>query len=338
MASVGSVDDNQSLDVALSKVQSDAADENSRKVKHWLTIAFVVYVLVFSTLAFVFSVINMADLADWEHRHNGELSVAEVSIDIYNTTTLTPTTFAPSMGPSSKPSTITPTTEPSPAPSKVPTIFGETAGPTTEPTSEPSTEPTTEPSLNPTDEPTLEPSTEPTTEPTADPTHYLEPQVVPQHSIVIWSDCANIPLGWTLCDGLDGTPDLQGRFVVGGGTSSFNYGDSGGTETHDLEADVEMTGSVGAHALTTGQMPVHTHAVSGQYFVQNTNTMQISEDTCCSAKRTVFTVLGGQGGVSQGGGQSHSHTLTAASGTASAFNVTHLPPYHTLCYIMKLQF
>jgi len=329
---MGTVGD-QSVEIALSKVQSDAADENTKQVKKVLTIAFVVYVLLFSTLAFVFSVINMADLADWEHRHNGELA-AEVSIDIYNTTTLFPTTFAPSMGPSSEPSTITPTVEPSPAPSKVPTIFGETAGPTTEPTSEPSTEPTTEPSLNPTEEPTLEPSTEPTTEPTDDPTHYLEPQVVPQRSIVIWSECDKIPSGWTLCDGLDGTPDLQGRFVVGGGTSSFTYGDSGGTETHDLEADVEMTGNVGYTALTEGQMPSHIHSYSNQYFMADSNTYQGYDGCGCDTPRTVFTVTAGNT-VARGSGQTHTHSLTTVSGTASAFNVTHLPPYHALCYIMK---
>ena len=36
--------------------------------------------------------------------------------------------------------------------------------------------------------------------------------------IVIWSGAVvDIPTGWALCDGNNGTPDLRGKFVVGAG-------------------------------------------------------------------------------------------------------------------------
>ena len=39
-------------------------------------------------------------------------------------------------------------------------------------------------------------------------------------TILIWSGAlSNIPTGWTLCDGTNGTPDLTDRFVVGAGSS-----------------------------------------------------------------------------------------------------------------------
>ncbi len=39
---------------------------------------------------------------------------------------------------------------------------------------------------------------------------------VPKGVIVMWSGrIADIPPGWALCDGTNGTPDLRDRFIVG---------------------------------------------------------------------------------------------------------------------------
>lgn len=57
--------------------------------------------------------------------------------------------------------------------------------------------------------------------------------------IAIWSGAiADIPAGWHLCDGNDGTPDLRDRFVVGAG-HNYNPGDAGGAaeHTHPFESD-----------------------------------------------------------------------------------------------------
>ncbi|MGJ0848633.1 hypothetical protein ACR77J_18340, partial [Tissierella praeacuta] len=41
---------------------------------------------------------------------------------------------------------------------------------------------------------------------------------VPKGAILMWSgSIANIPEGWALCDGNNGTPDLRDRFIVGAG-------------------------------------------------------------------------------------------------------------------------
>ena len=42
----------------------------------------------------------------------------------------------------------------------------------------------------------------------------------------------NIPPGWHLCDGSNGTPDLRDQFVPGAG-SYFSVGDEGGNVAHD---------------------------------------------------------------------------------------------------------
>ena len=55
---------------------------------------------------------------------------------------------------------------------------------------------------------------------------------LPTGIILIWSgSIVSIPLGYTLCDGNNGTPDLRDRFVVGAG-SSYAVDANGGAITH----------------------------------------------------------------------------------------------------------
>ena len=51
--------------------------------------------------------------------------------------------------------------------------------------------------------------------------------------IVLWSKAiALIPVGWQLCDGTNGTPDLRDRFVVGAG-STYAVDATGGNVNHN---------------------------------------------------------------------------------------------------------
>jgi hypothetical protein len=77
----------------------------------------------------------------------------------------------------------------------------------------------------------------------------------PKGMITLWSgNSANIPPGWTLCDGKDGAPDLRDRFVLGAG------GDYGG-DGHARDGTFEHTHGVmvHGHALSTDQLPPHSH-------------------------------------------------------------------------------
>lgn len=50
--------------------------------------------------------------------------------------------------------------------------------------------------------------------------------------IVTWAgSILDIPDGFALCDGNNGTPDLRNRFIVGAG-DTYAQDDSGGTSTH----------------------------------------------------------------------------------------------------------
>lgn len=57
--------------------------------------------------------------------------------------------------------------------------------------------------------------------------------------IFLWSGTlGNIPAGYALCDGNNGTPNLKDTFVVGAG-ATYTPGDTGGaaTHTHDFTTD-----------------------------------------------------------------------------------------------------
>lgn len=64
--------------------------------------------------------------------------------------------------------------------------------------------------------------------------------MLPAGVIAIWSgSIATIPVGWILCDGTAGTPDLRDKFVQGAG-GALNPDDTGGASTH-LHAFVSDT-------------------------------------------------------------------------------------------------
>jgi len=170
--------------------------------------------------------------------------------------------------------------------------------------------------------------------------------VLPRGMIVMWnSTYATIPTGWQLCDGSNGTPNLQGQFVIGASASgAYTVGANGGTTSV---------------TLTTGNLPSHTHLA----------TLSGATDQNGSHNHTVIdpghahTYNGGvlaASGYSPGGqifasgaiptasattgislalSPTHNHTLTVtgnigATGSGQSFGI--LPPYYALCYIQKM--
>ncbi len=82
-------------------------------------------------------------------------------------------------------------------------------------------------------------------------------ETVPTGGIIMWSG-AEVPEGWALCDGTDGTPDLQNRFVVGAG-DTYALAETGGSST-DL---VVSTGSMGSAACGGWSTPPCSTVVTG---------------------------------------------------------------------------
>ena len=182
--------------------------------------------------------------------------------------------------------------------------------------------------------------------------------------IILWSgNTGNIPSGFVLCDGNNGTPNLTDRFVVGAG-AAYSPGATGGSSSV---------------TLSTSQLPSHNHSFSGSSshshtinnhthsFSANTNNQGAhvhnllynhgafggSSGAVTPRSGNTPVTPGISGRVSNEGGHAHnisgttgnpsntgtnSQTVTISGNTGSTgsgSSVENRPPYYALCYIMK---
>ena len=154
-----------------------------------------------------------------------------------------------------------------------------------------------------------------------------ESSSIPSGIITLWSGAStNIPSGWHLCDGSNGTPDLRDKFIIGAG-NKYSVGATGGEETH---------------TLTVNEMPSHTHSLSNVRTSSSgahSHTIK-KERNGGSYGGSIFALKNADtenGTASTNSGGSHTHTLSGtigSTGSGEAFSI--MPPYYSLCYIMKL--
>lgn len=143
----------------------------------------------------------------------------------------------------------------------------------------------------------------------------LSASTFPVGGIIFWSGAANaIPRGWALCDGKNGTPNLQDKFVLGAG-STYNIGDTGGS------TNITVSGTVGSTTIISSQMPKHSHSIYSNTGSQVGVTNGVNNSGANPATVTTSEA---------GGNMPHTHaaTLTAEGDV--------LPPYYVLAYIMKI--
>lgn len=78
----------------------------------------------------------------------------------------------------------------------------------------------------------------------------------PRDIVVMWSGSIDkIPVGWLLCDGSNGTPDLRSKFIIG-------------ADKH-RGLDVDRIGGSNAKRLTTNELPSHSHIANNDYHTHN---------------------------------------------------------------------
>ncbi len=71
---------------------------------------------------------------------------------------------------------------------------------------------------------------------------------LPVGTIVLWSGAiVDIPAGFILCNGANGTPDLRDKFIVGAG-STYAVGANGGAVNHNHT----FTGDGHCHSIPAG--------------------------------------------------------------------------------------
>ena len=111
----------------------------------------------------------------------------------------------------------------------------------------------------------------------------------------------NIPDGWALCDGTNGTPDLRNRFIIGAG-DTYTSGDTGGESVH---------------ILTIDELPKHSHKM--KYDSTGWTAIRQSHGTDGIVENTTSSYDGQYSTEEVGNGNAHNN----------------MPPYYALCYIMK---
>lgn len=138
---------------------------------------------------------------------------------------------------------------------------------------------------------------------------------VPKGGIIMWKGTiAEIPSGWALCDGTNGTPNLRDRFIVGAG-SGYAVGATGGEATHTLTVD---------------EMPSHNHGVTDPKHV---HTFLFDNG---SGSSTRLTTGGGSTRYTGPGDQTPAATGITINNKGSGAAHENRPPYYALAFIMKM--
>lgn len=137
---------------------------------------------------------------------------------------------------------------------------------------------------------------------------------MPSGSIILWSGhISNIPEGFALCDGSNGTPDLRSRFVVGAGadTGVYSAGVNGTGIGYYKPGDI---GGEDRHQLTIAEIPRHNHT-TGQSLGSGFSN--------AGSEYSAFK----DGPWRQGGGSGY---------TGGDGDHENRPPFYALAYIFKL--
>jgi hypothetical protein len=131
---------------------------------------------------------------------------------------------------------------------------------------------------------------------------------IPTGVISLWYGAiGSVPVGWYLCDGTNGTPDLRDKFIVGAG-STYSVAATGGSTDAIVVSHTHT-------ATVTDPGHNHTSLVRPSGSVTGGGAVNYVSDGNTGTATTGITV---------------SNASTGVSGTNA-----NLPPYYALAYIMK---
>jgi len=178
------------------------------------------------------------------------------------------------------------------------------------------------------------------------------PTTLPRGVIVAWYGLdTEVPAGWAICNGNNGTPDLTDRCIIGAG-GYYSVGNTDGELYPVVNYNTSTAGGHGHNvnvtptSLTVDQMPAHTHANG----VSDDNTQSATifirgDQPAPTTGRNIVTkgLSGNREGITEsvGAGAAHTHanSTTTVEGAHShfvSFNPPPNPPIMGLLYIMKL--
>ena len=153
--------------------------------------------------------------------------------------------------------------------------------------------------------------------------------VLPTGIITLWyGSVANIPSGWALCNGSNGTPDLRDKFVVGA-----RQDDSGVAKTNITGSLTQTGGSLQTLSTSTTAtgtalvVPTSGWGTSGAAPGTITAGTLVVGSGLAESSETLESLLAAGSDRTL---DPHSHSIS------DHLHPTNPPPYYALCYIMKL--
>jgi len=151
-------------------------------------------------------------------------------------------------------------------------------------------------------------------------TRFGEKPTAEQGTIIMWAGLlTEIPAGWTLCDGNDGTPDLLRKFP---------------RQPADM-ADLGTVGGENSVYLVSNNMPSHTHTGTTDSVGNHNHTFPT--DPVVEQANTNYSGTHNEWGPNTNVSKSGTHTHTASTDFAgSGDRIDNLPKYLEVAYIMKL--
>jgi hypothetical protein len=146
--------------------------------------------------------------------------------------------------------------------------------------------------------------------------------LIPSGMIIMWyGSIASIPIGWTLCNGTNGAPNLTNRFVICGNVTQHN---------------MTMTDITGSNTLIGGStdsvLLQHSHTMTTDISGEHIHTYRRNTSGGSATWRTGTSKYENRSTSTNG---AHTHTYTTNFTGVSRVNAN-IPPYIAIAYIMKL--
>lgn len=153
---------------------------------------------------------------------------------------------------------------------------------------------------------------------------------IPKGTIMMFhGEATDIPKGWAICNGENGTPNLIDKFIKASTTSGETGGQS--SITIDVENLPSHTHSLtSSKTLTTSSNGAHTHTFRGKYGKSD----NADDRDCIETGSTTDSITTSSNGA-------HTHTIDLSSmtlgNTGEGKAIDWEPVFYSLIFIMKIQ-